>query len=172
MRAFHTVINTLPVSSWRLAMHYRFLLMVGSCIGVARGYARPMRRCPPMFLAYIVILCFEKQYPKQNSVIRLKSNIWLTQIFCAVYTTGVMHNSAFLENKDKYLDHALEQNVRSFPSLKDIFTLSERRLQSCQCEKRDNNKRGVCHDQELSASGENCTFTLNIFCSRGKFFVY
>jgi len=39
------------------------------CIGVARG---PL---PPTFLAYIVILCFDRRYPKQNSVIGLKSNI-------------------------------------------------------------------------------------------------
>jgi len=31
----------------------------------------------PKFLAYIVILRFERRYPKQNSVIRLKANILL-----------------------------------------------------------------------------------------------
>jgi len=30
---------------------------------------------PPKFLEHIVILCFERQYPIQNSVIRLKSYI-------------------------------------------------------------------------------------------------
>jgi len=30
---------------------------------------------PSEFLEHIVILCFERRYPKQNSVIRLKSNI-------------------------------------------------------------------------------------------------
>ena len=30
---------------------------------------------PPQFLEHIVILCFERRYPKQNSVIRLKPNI-------------------------------------------------------------------------------------------------
>jgi len=29
----------------------------------------------PKFLAHIVILCFDRRYPKQNSVIRVKSNI-------------------------------------------------------------------------------------------------
>jgi len=29
----------------------------------------------PKFLEHIVILCFERRYPKQNSVIRLKSRI-------------------------------------------------------------------------------------------------
>jgi len=29
----------------------------------------------PQFLENIVILCFERRYPKQNNVIRLKSNI-------------------------------------------------------------------------------------------------
>jgi len=36
---------------------------------------------PPKFLEHIVILCFERQYTKQNSVIRLKSNILAPQIF-------------------------------------------------------------------------------------------
>jgi len=30
---------------------------------------------PPKLLAYLVILCFERRYPKRNSVARLKSNI-------------------------------------------------------------------------------------------------
>jgi len=40
------------------------------------------------FLAYIVILCFERRYPKQNSVIRLKSNILAQKKFWARYATG------------------------------------------------------------------------------------
>jgi len=47
-------------------------------IGVARGPRVPF---PSKFSAHIVILCFEKRYPKQNSVIRLKSNILTPQIF-------------------------------------------------------------------------------------------
>jgi len=30
---------------------------------------------PPKFLEHIVILCFERRYHKQNSVLRLNSNI-------------------------------------------------------------------------------------------------
>ena len=30
----------------------------------------------PQFLVHIVILCFKRRYPKQNIVIRIKSNIW------------------------------------------------------------------------------------------------
>jgi len=36
---------------------------------------------PPTFLEHIVILCFERRYPTQNSVICLKSNILAPQIF-------------------------------------------------------------------------------------------
>jgi len=35
----------------------------------------------PKFLENIVILCFERRFPKQNSVISLKSNILAPQIF-------------------------------------------------------------------------------------------
>jgi len=42
-------------------------------IGVARGIKGAM--APPKYLENIVILCFERRFSKQNSVIRLKSNI-------------------------------------------------------------------------------------------------
>jgi len=41
-------------------------------IGVARGQRGQV---PPTFLEHIVILCFERRFSKQNSVIRLKSDI-------------------------------------------------------------------------------------------------
>jgi len=46
-----------------------------SLIRVARGAGGHA----PQFLDHSVILFFEKQYLKQNSVIRLKSNIFLPQ---------------------------------------------------------------------------------------------
>jgi len=33
---------------------------------------------PPKFVENIVILCFERRFSKQNSVIHLKLNIWYT----------------------------------------------------------------------------------------------
>jgi len=39
---------------------------------------------PPQFLEHIVILCFERQYTKQNSVIRLKSNILVPKFFWVI----------------------------------------------------------------------------------------
>jgi len=39
-------------------------------IGVATG------PCPPKFLACTVILCLKMRYPKQNSVLHLKSNMF------------------------------------------------------------------------------------------------
>jgi len=43
---------------------------------------------PPQFLAYPVILFFEKRCLKQNTVARLKSNILSPPKFLAVYATG------------------------------------------------------------------------------------
>jgi len=37
----------------------------------------------PKFLAYLVILCFERRYPRQNIVTRLKSNVWQPKPFFA-----------------------------------------------------------------------------------------
>ena len=47
---------------------------------------------PPKFLEYIVILCFERRDPKQNSVFRLKSNILPPQHFWAGYAADVSYN--------------------------------------------------------------------------------
>jgi len=67
-----------------LKKHYVEIIKV---IGVARG------DIPPKFLENIVILCFERRFSKQNSVIRLKSNIvsppmfWPPTKFWAGYAT-------------------------------------------------------------------------------------
>jgi len=48
-------------------------------IGVAKGGERGLG--PPKILENIVILCFERRFSRQNSVIRLKSNILPPKIF-------------------------------------------------------------------------------------------
>ena len=45
---------------------------VCECMGVARGAKGVIH---PKFLENIVILCYERRFSKQNSVVRLKSNI-------------------------------------------------------------------------------------------------
>jgi len=55
-------------------------------IGAAKG--RPKCSWPPKFLENIVILCFERRFSKENSVIRLRSNILLPPNFWASYATG------------------------------------------------------------------------------------
>jgi len=50
--------------------------------GGQRGHA------PPKFLENIVILCFERRFSKQNSVIRLNSNILAPQNFWVGYATA------------------------------------------------------------------------------------
>jgi len=52
---------------------YANFLGEGLSIGVARGCQTAMH--PPKFVENIVILCFERRFSKQNSVIRLKLNI-------------------------------------------------------------------------------------------------
>jgi len=54
-------------------------------IGVARAKGA---MATPKFLENIVILCFERRFSKQNSVIRLQSNILPPQHFWAGYATG------------------------------------------------------------------------------------
>jgi len=55
-------------------------------IGVARGVKGAIT---PKFLENIVILCFERPFSKQNSVIRLKSNILPPKNFWTGYATAV-----------------------------------------------------------------------------------
>ena len=50
-------------------------MVVQRGIGVAKGYATTT------FFENVVILCFERRFSKQNSVIRLKSNILEPQKF-------------------------------------------------------------------------------------------
>jgi len=45
-------------------------------------------RAPPKFLEYLVILCFKRQYLKQNTVARLKSNILTQSRFWAGHVTA------------------------------------------------------------------------------------
>jgi len=47
----------------------------------------PKRPCPPKFLENVVILCFQSRFSKQNSVIRLKSNIFSPKIFFCHFVT-------------------------------------------------------------------------------------
>jgi len=53
----------------------------------------------PKFLEHIVILCFERRFSKQNSVIRLKSNILPPQTFWAGYATEVKHAQEWLKRR-------------------------------------------------------------------------
>jgi len=43
---------------------------------------------PPKFLEYLVILCFERQYPIQNIVASLKSKIFAPKKTWAGYATA------------------------------------------------------------------------------------
>ena len=47
-----------------------------------------MGHTPPKFLENIAILCFERHYTKQNSVIFLKSNILAPKTFGSPQTLG------------------------------------------------------------------------------------
>ena len=53
-----------------------------------RSQGRPKGPCPPNFWK-TVILCFERHFSKQNSVVRLKSNILPPPKFWAGYATDV-----------------------------------------------------------------------------------
>ena len=60
-------------------------------IGIARGAKGPCS--PPKYLENIVILCFERRFSKQNSVIRPKSSIFRPQNFLAptIYLGWLRH---------------------------------------------------------------------------------
>jgi len=61
--------------------------MLPKSTGVALG--EPKRPCPPKCLENIVIFCFERRFSKQNSVIRLKSNISATPKFFVPQNSGL-----------------------------------------------------------------------------------
>jgi len=75
----------------------------GGIIGIERG--GQWGHSPKKILENIIILCFERRFSKQNSVIRLKPNILPTQnflppqkIFWAGYVTGNYQNILLLSH--------------------------------------------------------------------------
>ena len=52
------------------------------CSSSRRSQGEPKGPCTPKFLENIVILCFDRRFLKQNSVIRLKSYTFALPIFC------------------------------------------------------------------------------------------
>ena len=57
-----------------------------------RNQGGPKGPCPPKFLENIVILCFERRFSKQNSVIRLKLNIL---VYTAEYWQHTLPNTIY-----------------------------------------------------------------------------
>jgi len=68
-------------------------------IGVARRAQESMPL--PKFLQYLVILRFERRYPKQNTVAHLKSNILARQFFWAGYATPSTANFTMRQQTHK-----------------------------------------------------------------------
>jgi len=60
---------------------------------------------PPKFLKHIVILCFKRRFPKQNSVIHLKANILAPRIFYPPKYLGWLHhyNQVLRFGRAKYI---------------------------------------------------------------------
>ena len=78
---------------------------------------------PPRCLENIVILCFERRFSKQNSVIRLKSNILPPPKFWAGYVTAT---SCYLGSRFSYLRNV----VTRMPT---VFVLAVVPLFKCIC---------------------------------------
>jgi len=73
--------------SWKKSCEHPCEVLTALCIGVTRGGGKGTM-APQKFLEN-VILCFERRFSKQNSVIRLKSNILALQIFGLAMTLGL-----------------------------------------------------------------------------------
>jgi len=75
-----------------LGWHVHALLslswMTTKCSVNRHGQGEPQGPCLSKFPAYLVILCFEKQCPKQNTVACLKSNYLVSSKILAGYTAG------------------------------------------------------------------------------------
>jgi len=96
---------------------------------VAREYSRNHRRSqggpngaplPPNFLENTGILSFERRFSKQNSVIRLKSNILAPQNFWSGYATA--RNSVSLGRIDQ--SHAQKVSGVTSPHHQHTFVIS------------------------------------------------
>ena len=102
----------------------------------------PNEPCPPKFLENIVILCFERRFSIQNSVIRLKSNIlappkffgWLRHCFQAKWIAcGCIYKVRNREWKgycdfvdieyQKHIAHSVTRWLSLYPSLPRMLKL-------------------------------------------------
>jgi len=83
-------------SAWLRSRLKRKLGRVHTPPAHRRSQGRKGAMVPPKLLENIVILCVERRFSKQNSVIRLKSNILApSPNFCAGYDTAAT-NDEFL----------------------------------------------------------------------------
>jgi len=57
---------------------------------------------PPKFLEHIVILCFERRFSKQNSVIRIKSNILTPKTFFGLLNFWAGYATAWYETRSAF----------------------------------------------------------------------
>jgi len=87
--------------------------------GHKRSQGSTNRVMPPKFLENKVILCFERRYPKQNSVFRRELNNFAPTNFCAGYAILSRHRFFIIENFEQ-LPLALKNRValNSFSVLK------------------------------------------------------
>jgi len=81
---------SMPAVPKRFGWWAKFAILSVSA-GWSHRHSRGGQRdhAPPKFFENIVILCFEKRFSKQNSVIRLKSNILSPQNFCPPEISGL-----------------------------------------------------------------------------------
>jgi len=86
---------------------------------------------PPKFLENIVILCFERRFSKQNSVIRLKSNILAPQNFWAGYAIAPTDYFLKLQPHCWFWNSAVKSQVFKFPLI-DICFVDNTRSASLQ----------------------------------------
>jgi len=118
--------------------------------GVARGVSEAMP--PTKFLENIVILCFERRFFKQNSVIRLKSSILAPPNFAPPKFLGWLRHytfpSSFLlwrQEIDLEFSKYLELRGDKFRDLKNESTTSKFEKQNC----------NFFHTSKLAHSVEN-----------------
>ena len=61
--------------------------LITSMLLLTKGIAGGKGAMPPKFLIYLIVLCFERQCPKQNAVARLRSKYSPTQFWAGYATT-------------------------------------------------------------------------------------
>jgi len=88
----------------RVEAHWETIIGDSITVSAHCWHRRSQGAMPPKFLANLVILCFERQCPKQNTAASLKSKIWgwLRHLLLVTFCRNIPHGAVVHHGSSVY----------------------------------------------------------------------